>query len=138
MFKSKASASSSEPTVIGKGTMIQGTVKVSGRVQIDGHIDGTLVAEGHVSVGPTGMVIGEVYAEELAVGGKVEGKVNVKNHLHIAPGGTARGEVRHVSLPVAPRGLVDGSTAHGDEKAGGSAEDSTPPLSAAERAGAVS
>jgi cytoskeletal protein CcmA (bactofilin family) len=71
MFKSKASASSSEPTVIGKGTMIQGTVKVSGRVQIDGHIDGTLVAEGHVSVGPTGMVIGEVYAEELAVGGKV-------------------------------------------------------------------
>jgi cytoskeletal protein CcmA (bactofilin family) len=137
MFKSKSSASSSEPTVIGKGTMIQGTVKVSGRVQIDGHIDGTLVAEGHVSVGPTGMVIGEVYAEELAVGGRVEGKVNVKNHLHIAPGGTARGEMRYGSLQVDRGGVIDGSTAHGDDKAG-NAEDSTPPLSAAERAGAVS
>lgn len=140
MFKSKGSASSSEPTVIGKGTMIEGTVKVTGRVQIDGHIDGTLVAEGHVSVGPTGTVIGEVYAEELAVGGRVEGKVNVKNHLHVAPGGTARGEMRYGSLQVDRGGVIDGSTAHGDEKAGGSAssEDSTPPLSAAERtAGAV-
>ena len=138
MFKSKSSASSSEPTVIGKGTMIQGTVKVSGRVQIDGQIDGTLVAEGHVSVGPTGSILGEVYAEELAVGGKVEGKVNVKNHLHIAPGGTARGEMRYGSLQVDRGGVIDGSTAHGDDKASGNlSEDSTPPLSAAERSAGV-
>jgi len=136
MFKSKSSAASSEPTVIGKGTMIQGTIKVTGRVQIDGHIDGTLVAEGHVSVGPTGAVIGEVYAEELAVGGKVEGKVNVKNHLHIAPGGTARGEMRYGSLQVDRGGVIDGSTAHGDDDKGSASEEnsSTAPLSAAERA----
>jgi cytoskeletal protein CcmA (bactofilin family) len=140
MFKSKSSASSSEPTVIGKGTMIQGTVKVSGRVQIDGHIDGTLIADGHVSVGPNGMILGEVYAEELAVGGKVEGKVSVKNHLHIAPGGTARGEMRYGSLQVDRGGVIDGSTAHGEDKAGSAASEdngSTPPLSAAERSAGV-
>lgn len=121
MFGSKSktrSGSSSEPTVIGKGTEIQGTVKVCGRVQVDGTIDGTLIAEGHVSVGPTGVVFGELVAEELAVGGRVEGKVNVRNHLHVAPGGTARGEVRYGSLQVDRGGVIDGSTAHGEEGAG--------------------
>lgn len=117
MFKSsKNSARSAEPTVIGKGTVIEGTVRVSGRVQIDGKIDGTLIAESHVSVGPEGNILGEVTAGELAVGGHVEGRVNVHGHLHIAPGGIARGEMRYGSLQVDRGGVIDGSTAHGDER----------------------
>jgi cytoskeletal protein CcmA (bactofilin family) len=114
MFGSKRTAVSSEPTVIGKGTVIEGTIRVSGRVQIDGHVDGSLIAEGHVSVGPTGSVMGEVVAAELAVGGRVEGKVSVRDHMHIAPGGIARGEVRYGSLQVDRGGVIDGSTAHGE------------------------
>jgi cytoskeletal protein CcmA (bactofilin family) len=134
MFRSKAAANSSEPTVIGKGTVIEGTVRVKGRVQLDGQIEGSLIAEGHVSVGPTGSVMGEVIATELAVGGRVEGKVNVRDHLHIAPGGLARGEVRYGSLQVDRGGLIDGSTLHGEVNDGGApmvsdvAESSPPPL----------
>jgi cytoskeletal protein CcmA (bactofilin family) len=117
MFKSKTTtARTSEPTVIGKGTVIEGTVRVTGRVQIDGKIDGTLIAEGHVSVGPEGSILGELTAGELAVGGNVEGRVSVRGHLHIAPGGTARGEMRYGSLQVDRGGVIDGSTAHGDER----------------------
>jgi cytoskeletal protein CcmA (bactofilin family) len=116
MFKSKTTASSAEPTVIGKGTVIEGTVRITGRVQIDGKIDGTLIAEGHVSVGPQGSVLGELTAGELAVGGNVEGRVNVRGHMHIAPGGKARGEMRYGSLQVDRGGVIDGSTAHGDER----------------------
>jgi cytoskeletal protein CcmA (bactofilin family) len=138
MFGSKArSSSASEPTVIGKGTVIEGTIKVLGRVQVDGQIDGTLIAEGHVSVGPTGSVLGELVAEELAVGGRVEGRVNVRDHLHIAPGGLARGEVRYGSLQVDRGGVIDGSTAHGEDNDEGNASSSdqasTPPLPAAGR-----
>jgi cytoskeletal protein CcmA (bactofilin family) len=120
MFRSKGPAVSSEPTVIGKGTVIEGTIRVCGRVQVDGQIDGSLIAEGHVSVGPTGSVIGEVVAEELAVGGRVEGRVNVRDHLHVAPGGIARGEVRYGSLQVERGGVIDGSTAHGESPDGNS------------------
>ena len=113
MFRSKASASNStEPTVIGRGTVIEGTVRVSGRVQVDGRIDGTLVADGHVSVGPSGAILGEVVAVELAVGGRVEGKVSVREHLHVAPQGIARGELRYGSLQVDRGGVLDGSTAN--------------------------
>lgn len=114
MFRSKATKSATEPTVIGQGTVIEGTIRVAGRVQVDGQIDGTLIAEGHVSVGPTGSILGEVVAAELAVGGRVEGKVSVRDNLHIAPGGTARGEVRYGSLQVDRGGVIDGSTLQGE------------------------
>jgi cytoskeletal protein CcmA (bactofilin family) len=112
--KSKTNAAT-EPTVIGRGTLIEGTVRVSGRVQVDGQIDGTLVAEGPVSVGPSGSIIGEVVAHELAVGGRVEGKVSIREHLHVAPNGVCRGEVRYGSLQVDRGGVLDGSTAHGND-----------------------
>ena len=115
MFGSKATKKATEPTVIGQGTVIEGTIRVSGRVQVDGQIDGSLIAEGHVSVGPTGTILGEVVAAELAVGGRVEGKVNVRDNLHIAPGGITRGEVRYGSLQVDRGGVIDGSTLQGED-----------------------
>jgi len=134
MFKSKTSVNSAEPTVIGKGTVIEGTVRITGRVQIDGKIDGTLIAEGHVSVGPEGSVLGELTAGELAVGGNVEGRVNVRGHLHVAPGGKARGEMRYGSLQVDRGGVIDGSTAHGDERDDGESAESTSLASSGSRA----
>ena len=144
MFRSKTRAPATEPTVIGRGTIIEGTVRVCGRVQVDGQIDGTLIAEGHVSVGPSGCIVGEVVADQLAVGGRVEGKVNVREHLHIAPGGSARGDVRYGTLQVDRGGVIDGSTLHGE---GGStnaemaaevtSESAPPPLPAAARAVSV-
>jgi cytoskeletal protein CcmA (bactofilin family) len=134
MFGSKATKSSStEPTVIGKGTVIEGTVRVSGRVQVDGQIEGSLLAEGHVSVGPSGSIVGEVVADELAIGGRVEGKIHVREHLHVAPQGIARGELRYGSLQVDRGGVLDGSTAHGEntgtlEGARGTESSEPPPL----------
>jgi cytoskeletal protein CcmA (bactofilin family) len=130
--KSKGKAST-EPTVIGRGTCIEGTIRVSGRVQVDGQIDGTLLAEGPVSVGPSGSIIGEVAAHELAVGGRVEGKVNVREHLHVAPNGVCRGEVRYGSLQVDRGGVLDGSTAHGEDTntlqtTGGTSDESSSPM----------
>lgn len=147
MFGSKAKTSvSTEPTVIGRGTVIEGVVRVAGRVQIDGAIDGSLLADGHVSVGPNGSILGEVVAHELAVGGRVEGKVSVREHLHIAPQGVCRGEVRYGSLQVDRGGVLDGSTAHGDgestlqtsDGAEGATAESTPPALPVRAANATS
>jgi len=109
MFGSRK-ATQPEPTVIGKGAVIEGTVRVSGPVQVDGHIDGSLLADGHVSVGPTGSIVGELIAEELALGGRIEGRIEVRDHLYIAPGASARGELRYSTLQVDRGGMIDGST----------------------------
>ena len=109
MFGSRK-AKAPEPTVIGRGAVIEGTVRVFGPVQVDGQIEGSLLADGHVSVGPTGSIVGELVAEELAIGGRVEGQIQVRDHLYIAPGASARGQVRYGSLQVDRGGVLDGST----------------------------
>lgn len=118
-----------EPTVIGRGTVIEGTIRTSGRIQVDGQIDGTLEVEGHVSVGPNGRITGEVVADDLVVGGKVEGKAFARKHLHVASSGSVRGEVRYGTLQVDRGAVMDGSALHGESEA--------PPKPASEGAAAV-
>ena len=111
--KSSSSASSAEPTVIGRGAVVEGTIRLSGHIQIDGHIEGRLEVDGQVSVGPNGSITGEVSADELIIGGKIEGKAIARSHLHVASGGAVRGEVRYGSLQIDRGGLIDGNTGHG-------------------------
>ena len=86
MFGQKKAAAT-EPTVIGQGAVIEGSLRVSGRVQVDGRIEGSLIVDGMVSVGPTGSVVGDIEADELAVGGRVEGNVTARKHLYVAATG---------------------------------------------------
>ncbi len=116
MFGSKASHAQ-EVTVIGRGAVIEGTVRAQGRVQVDGKIDGSLLVEGTVSVGPSGAVHGEVVAEELVVGGRLEGKVSARAHLQVIAGGTVQGQVRYGSLQVERGGVLHGTTVQGDAQA---------------------
>lgn len=106
-----------EPTVIGRGTVIEGTVRTSGRIQIDGQIDGTLEVDGHVSVGPNGRINGEVIADDLVVGGRIEGKATARKHLHVASSGAVKGEVRYGTLQVDRGAVMDGSALFGDNDA---------------------
>lgn len=120
MFGSK-SGKSEEPTVIGRGAVIEGTLRVRGRVQVDGRIEGTLDVEGTLSVGPEGRIRGEVMAEDIAVGGEIEGKVTARKHLHVVRTGKVRGEVRYDTLQIDRGALLDGRTLHGDEVEAGKA-----------------
>lgn len=116
MFGKKA-ASAAEPTVIGRGAVIEGKVRASGPIQIDGHVDGALLIDGSVSVGPSGAITGEVAADDVVVGGRVQGKVLARGHLHVASGGSVRGEVRYGSLQIDRGGLIDGTTGQGEAEA---------------------
>jgi cytoskeletal protein CcmA (bactofilin family) len=120
MFGSKQSE---EPTVIGRGAVIEGTVRVRGRVQVDGRVEGTLEVEGTLSVGPEGRIRGEVIAEDIAVGGEIEGKVTARKHLHVVRTGKVRGEVRYDTLQIDRGATLDGRTVHGDDAKAASVKD---------------
>lgn len=119
MFGSK----SEEPTVIGRGAVIEGTVRIRGRVQVDGRVDGVLEVEGTLSVGPEGRIRGEVTAEDIAVGGEIEGKITARKHLHVVRTGKVRGEVRYDTLQIDRGALLDGRTLHGDDAPVAKAQD---------------
>jgi cytoskeletal protein CcmA (bactofilin family) len=112
----KKTAAATEPTVIGQGAVIEGSLRVSGRVQVDGRIEGSLTVDGMVSVGPTGSVVGDVEADELAVGGRVEGNVTARKHLYVAATGAVCGELCYGSLQVERGAVLDGRSFKGEAK----------------------
>ncbi len=108
---SKKHRESAGVTIIAQGSVVEGTLRASGVLQIDGSVEGTLIADGHVSVGPEGKIRGEVTAEALSIGGRVDGTVHARGHLHVLEGGSVNGDVRYTTLEVDKGGVVDGRAA---------------------------
>jgi cytoskeletal protein CcmA (bactofilin family) len=117
MFGKRQQASSGSITVIAAGSVVEGTLRVKGMLQLDGTIQGTLIAEGHVSVGPQGKILGDVTADNLSIAGCIEGTVNARGHLHVLAKGIVRGGANYASLEVERGGIMDGRAARLDEKA---------------------
>lgn len=101
-----------EPTIIGSGTVVEGKIKVRNSVQIDGHIKGNLEADEHVSIGPDGVIEGELIGGNIAIGGRVEGRVTSRGHLHMVSGGVVIGDVFYTSIEVDRGAVIDGRTEH--------------------------
>lgn len=96
--------------------MVEGTLRVKGMLQLDGTIQGTLIAEGHVSVGPDGKVLGDVQADNLSIAGRIEGTVNARGHLHVLASGVVQGGARYASLEVDRGGVMDGRASRFEDR----------------------
>lgn len=70
-------------TLIGKGTILEGTVNVEGTIRLDGKVQGGLNIIGNLIVGEEGAVKGNVKAENAFVAGVIEGNVIATSQLHI-------------------------------------------------------
>ena len=98
----------SDITVLGAGTALEGKLTVRGAVQVDGAISGSLTAEGDLSVGPSGRILGEVRAATLSVRGKIHGIVVARCRLHVLSSGAVRGHARYATLQIERGGVMDG------------------------------
>ena len=115
MIGSKSKARAAEPTVIGHGAVIEGSVRSTASVHLNGRVEGLLIAEGDAIIGPTGSVLGDVMAERLVLEGAIEGNVSVRGHLVVAACGVLRGDVRYGTLQVERGGILAGSALHGED-----------------------
>ena len=109
MFGKKQNAKSGA-TVVGRGDRIEGSMRIGGTLHVDGEIIGNVVAEGVVSIGPEGVIHGDLEAERISVAGRVEGRTVARGHLHMLATGVVRGETHFASLQVDRGGLLDGHT----------------------------
>jgi cytoskeletal protein CcmA (bactofilin family) len=82
-------------TVVGEDTVFQGGRLVSkGTLRIDGTIEGEVLAEDSIVVGPTGIVRGNLAARHVAVSGKVFGNVVAYERLELQPSSEVHGDVQ--------------------------------------------
>jgi cytoskeletal protein CcmA (bactofilin family) len=94
--------------VIAKGTVIEGILKSSENMRIDGLIRGDVRCEKKLIMDATGEVLGNVYAGESVIKGKVEGSVNIETTLHLLESSFIKGDIKAKKLHVEEGARYDG------------------------------
>lgn len=95
-------------TLIGNGTILEGTLTSRESICIEGTVRGKVLCEGSVIVGPKGRVDADIYAETVLVGGEVNGNIVSKSKLEITTNGKLRGDIKTGSLIIAEGVLFEG------------------------------
>jgi cytoskeletal protein CcmA (bactofilin family) len=100
-------------TVIGLGAELEGELRTTGCVQVEGSVLGTLSC-GELVVSAQAGVLGEVHAQRVDVRGTIIGLVFAGETLHVGAAGRVQGHVRYEALRVERGGRVEGSTTCAD------------------------
>ena len=105
--------------IIGRSTVIQGTLRSNGNVNVSGTVEGNVEVEGRTMVMPGGVVEGEVASTSAEIAGTVKGRVSVRERLILKATAVIEGDIRTGKLIV-----EEGATFNGKCEMGAAA---TPP-----------
>ena len=112
----KKSASARIDTIIGQHTHLQGDVRFTGGLHVDGKITGNVVAEAGtdavLTVSELGRIEGEVRVPNLVLNGAVIGDVHAGEHVELAPQAKVTGNVFYRLIEMAMGAEVNGNLVH--------------------------
>lgn len=94
-------------TIIARGNSLKGDMQISGRVHVDGLLEGNVEVSDDVTVGRHGVVRGRLQARHVNVSGLVEGELSCAS-LHIERGGRVRAALCSDQLSIDPQGCFVG------------------------------
>jgi cytoskeletal protein CcmA (bactofilin family) len=113
-----------DSSVIGRGTVVRGSVRGSGSLEILGRVDGDVSVTGDISLGEDAAVKGNVSGVNVTVAGAVQGDVRGSEAVTLERGARVVGDL------AAPRvGVMTGALVKGFVRT-----DGEPPLTSARRA----
>lgn len=107
-------------SLIGAEMTIAGHVASAGSLHIDGRIDGD-VRCANLCQSQSGVIAGDIVAEEARIGGLVEGAVTARAVV-IEASGRVTGDVAYDTIAVAAGARVDGRLARREALAGGAGD----------------
>lgn len=87
-------------TIIAPGTQIQGDLRSTSNVRLDGTLQGNIIVEGNVYIGEAGRVIGDISAGSIIVEGDVTGNIESAGKVHLGAAAKLRGNIRSRGLSV--------------------------------------
>ena len=103
-----AVATPTEQTVIADSYTVRGRIHGQGLVEVQGRLEGHLEVHGHVSIGASASVQGEIKAEVLEIGGQVEGQLDVSQQLRLGPQSRFEGSAAAVRIAMAEGACLNG------------------------------
>lgn len=113
-------------SVIAAGLKIVGDVETAGTLKIEGTVQGSIRGARQVTVGRTGVIQGDIQAEEIVIGGRVVGTVNASDRVEIQANSVIEGDIHTRSIVVFEGGLLNGNVRMDMAGAKGSSTPVTP------------
>lgn len=94
-------------TVLGANSVMEGTLKSSANVRLDGQFTGTLEITGNVLVGETAQINADIHAKNVSIAGAVRGNVSGKK-VQLLRTGRIWGDIRAQALTTEEGAFIDG------------------------------
>ncbi len=96
-------------TIIGKDTVMNGTLDVKGALRIDGCIKGKIICTDTVTVGASGAIEADVDAQVIVVAGKVMGNLIAADRIELQAKADIEGDIKTKSMVVEQGAIFCGS-----------------------------
>ncbi|MDH4155853.1 MAG: polymer-forming cytoskeletal protein [candidate division Zixibacteria bacterium] len=87
-------------TIIGKDTIITGTLDVKGALRVDGTVKGKVICSDCVTIGATGLVEAEIEADTAIVAGRMVGNINAVEKIELQAKCEMEGDLKTKSLVI--------------------------------------
>ncbi|MDZ4763671.1 MAG: polymer-forming cytoskeletal protein [Chloroflexota bacterium] len=94
-------------TVLGANTVLEGTLRSSSNVRLDGTFTGTLEITGNVLVGETGKINADINARNISIAGAVRGNISGKK-VQLLRTGRIWGDIHAQALTTEEGAFIDG------------------------------
>lgn len=116
MFGAKNSKPTSKiDTLIGAGSRIDGDVRFSGGLRVDGVVSGNIVSDdaGTLVLSEEAVVEGEIRVAHAVINGQVTGPVHASDSLELQAKARISGDVHYTTIEVHLGAVIDGRLIHG-------------------------
>ena len=94
--------------IIGKQTVLEGSIESSGNIRIEGKVHGNTKAKAKFVMGADAYVDGNVVARNGEVAGKINGNITISELLILKPSAVINGDILTNKLVVEPGATFNG------------------------------
>lgn len=95
-------------TIIGKDVVVDGDFTAAGSVRMDGTVEGNVKVGGHLLVGVSGKIHGDVEAASTAIGGEVMGNVTAPEKTELTSTARVIGDIRTNIIIIDEKAIFQG------------------------------
>jgi cytoskeletal protein CcmA (bactofilin family) len=89
---------------------IEGSLRFTGLLNIDGRLKGAIVAKGMLVTGVEAVIEGDVFVENLVLSGSVIGNVYATGEVHLNQTANVRGNINYHTLSIVPGAVHEGNS----------------------------
>jgi cytoskeletal protein CcmA (bactofilin family) len=118
MFGKQSAAKATIDSLVGAGTVIEGNIRFTGGLRIDGEVRGSVSTQGDkpsmLVLSENAKIIGSVQAAHLVVNGTIEGPVQADDLMELQPKARVTGDIKYRALEMHHGAVVQGTLSHSE------------------------